>query len=35
MYFQMASISHVSGLVARKNRLLSGVTAARPQEDRR
>jgi hypothetical protein len=30
MYFQMASISHVSGLVARKNRLLSGVTAARP-----
>jgi len=25
----------VSGLVARKNRLLSGVTAARPQEDRR
>ena len=35
MYFQMASISHVSALVARKNRLLSGVTAARPQEDRR
>jgi hypothetical protein len=27
MYFQMASIAHVSGLVARKNRLLSGVTA--------
>src|SRR3984885_13089717 len=26
MYFQMASISHVSGLVARKNRLLTGVT---------
>ena len=26
MYFQMASISHVSGLVARKNRLLIGVT---------
>jgi SapC len=35
MYFQMASISHVSGLVARKNRLLSGVTAARPQENRK
>jgi hypothetical protein len=30
MYFQMASIAHVSVLVARKNRLLSGVTAARP-----
>jgi hypothetical protein len=30
MYFQMASIAHVSALVARKNRLLSGVTAARP-----
>jgi SapC protein len=29
MYFQLASISHVSGLVARKNRRLSGVTAAR------
>ncbi|MGC1523852.1 MAG: SapC family protein [Steroidobacteraceae bacterium] len=27
MYFQMASLSQVSGLVARKNRLLSGVTA--------
>jgi hypothetical protein len=26
MYFQMASISHMSGLIARKNRLLSGVT---------
>ena len=25
MYFQMASLAHVSGLVARKNRLLSGV----------
>ena len=25
MYFQMASLSHVSGLVARKNRLISGV----------
>ena len=29
LYFQMASVSHVSGLVARKNQLLSGVTAAR------
>ena len=28
MYFQMASIAHVSGLVARKNRLLSAVAAA-------
>jgi SapC protein len=26
MYFQMASIAHVAALVARKNRLLSGVT---------
>jgi hypothetical protein len=26
MYFQMASLSHVSQLIARKNRLLSGVT---------
>ncbi len=26
MYFQMASIAHVSGLVARKNKRLSGVT---------
>jgi len=25
MYFQMASLSHVSGLVARKNRSISGV----------
>lgn len=32
MYFQMASISHVSALVARKNRLLSGVTAPKPSE---
>lgn len=32
MYFQMASLAHVSALVARKNRLLSGVTAARPSE---
>ena len=30
MYFQMASVAHVSALIARKNRLLSGVTAARP-----
>jgi hypothetical protein len=30
MYFQMASVAHLSALVARKNRLLSGVTAARP-----
>jgi hypothetical protein len=29
MYFQMASLSQVSELIARKNRLLSGVTAAR------
>ena len=29
IYFQMASIAHVSALVARKNRRLSGVTAAR------
>lgn len=27
MYFQMASITHVAGLMARKNRLLTGVTA--------
>jgi hypothetical protein len=26
MYFQMASLAHVSGLVARKNRLISGAT---------
>jgi SapC len=32
MYFQMASISHVSGLVARKNRRLSGVTGPRRPE---
>jgi SapC len=30
MYFQMASLSQVSALVARKNRLLSGVSATRP-----
>jgi len=29
MYFQMASLAHVSALVGRKNRLLSGVTKAR------
>jgi hypothetical protein len=29
IYFQMASLAHVSALVARKNRLLSGVTTAR------
>ncbi len=28
MYFQMASLAHLSALVARKNRRLSGVTAA-------
>jgi hypothetical protein len=28
LYFQMASLAHVSGLVARKNRKLSGVTPA-------
>jgi hypothetical protein len=32
LYFQMASVSHVSSLVARKNQLLSGMTAARPSE---
>jgi hypothetical protein len=32
LYFQMASVSHVSGLVARKNQLLSGMTAARRPE---
>jgi len=32
MYFQMASVSHMSGLVARKNELLSGATPqARPR----
>jgi hypothetical protein len=30
MYFQMASLAHVSALVARKNRMISGVTPARP-----
>jgi hypothetical protein len=30
MYFQMASLSHLSSLVARKNRLLSGVTPEAP-----
>jgi hypothetical protein len=32
MYFQMASIAHVSALVARKNRRLSGVTGPRRPE---
>jgi SapC len=27
MYFQMASLAHVAGLVARKNRLISGVSS--------
>ena len=31
MYYQMASISHMSALVARKNRILSGVTPPRPR----
>jgi len=31
MYFQMASVAHVSGLVARKNRLISGVAATPSQ----
>ncbi|HEY8053876.1 MAG TPA: SapC family protein [Steroidobacteraceae bacterium] len=30
LYFQMASVAQLSGLVARKNRLLAGVTAPRP-----
>ena len=34
LYFQIASVAHVSGLVARKNQLLSGVTAARRSEVR-
>ena len=29
LYFQIASVSHVSSLVARKNKLLSGVTTER------
>jgi hypothetical protein len=32
MYFQMASVSHMSSLVARKNKLLSGVTPPRHPE---
>jgi SapC len=35
MYFQMASLAHVSSLIARKNRLLSGVSTARAQGDRK
>jgi hypothetical protein len=35
LYFQMASVAHVSSLVARKNKLLSGVTTERrPSGDR-
>jgi hypothetical protein len=30
MYFQMASLAHVSSLLARKNRLISGVAPERP-----
>ena len=30
MYFQMASLAHVAGLVARKNRRISGVTPVNP-----
>lgn len=33
MYFQMASISHVSGLVARKNRVLIGVSKPQHSEE--
>jgi hypothetical protein len=35
MYYQMASLSHMSDLIARKNRLLSGVTKPRttPQDN--
>jgi len=32
LYFQMASVSHMSSLVARKNKLLSGVTPPRHPE---
>ena len=32
MYFQMASVAHMSSLVARKNELLSGVTSPRDPE---
>jgi hypothetical protein len=34
LYFQMASIAHLSGLIARKNRLLSGLPAAGSTEVR-
>ena len=34
MYFQMASVSHMSGLVARKNKLLSGATPSPSPEAR-
>ena len=33
LYFQMASVAHVSSLVARKNKLLSGVTTERPARE--
>jgi hypothetical protein len=33
MYFQMASVSHLSSLVARKNKLLSAVTTERPARE--
>jgi SapC len=33
MYFQMASVAHMSSLVARKNELLSGVTPPRHPKD--
>jgi SapC len=32
LYFQMASVTHMSELIGRKNRLLSGIAAPRPQE---
>jgi len=35
LYFQMASVSHVSSLVARKNQLLSGMAAAARQPELR
>jgi hypothetical protein len=30
LYFQMASLSHMPALIARKNQLISGATAASP-----
>src|SRR5258708_11527104 len=35
MYFQMASVAHMSELVARKNRLISGMAATPSQGDRK